>query len=188
MVPGKKYTPEDILLILRRRFWLVLVPFAIVSAMTAVYARSLPELYRSEPTILVMPPRVPEGFVRSAVDSRIEDRLPAIQQQIMSRTRLERIITDLNLYADERRFGIMEDVVERMRRAISVSVVRGDAFRVGFTGQDPRTVMRVAERLSSLFIDESMRRSRSARRRHRPVSGVAARRGEAPAHRARTET
>ena len=42
MVPGKKYTPEDILLILRRRFWLVLIPFAIVSAVTAVYARRLP--------------------------------------------------------------------------------------------------------------------------------------------------
>ncbi len=66
-----------------------------------------------------MPPRVPESFVRSAVTSRIEDRLPAIQQQIMSRTRLERIITDLNLYPDERRFGIMEDVVEQMRRARS---------------------------------------------------------------------
>ena len=26
MVPGKKYTPDDILLILRRRFWLVLDP------------------------------------------------------------------------------------------------------------------------------------------------------------------
>ena len=53
MVPGKKYTPEDILLILRHRFWLVLIPFAIISAGTAAWARRLPNLYRSEATILV---------------------------------------------------------------------------------------------------------------------------------------
>ena len=157
MVPGKKYTPEDILLILRHRFWLVLIPFAIISAGTAAWARRLPNLYRSEATVLVQPPRVAESFVRSAVNSRIEDRLPAIQQQIMSRTRLERIITDLNLYVDERRVGIMEDIVERMRRAITVTIVKGDAFQVGFVGQDPRTVMKVADRLSSLFVEESMR-------------------------------
>ena len=149
MVPGKKYTPEDILLILRRSFWLVLIPFAIVSAGAAACARTLPNLYRSEATILVAPARA--GKLRPALRStaRIEDRLPAIQQQIMSRTRLERVITDLNLYLDERRVGIMEDVVEQMRRHISVRVVKGDAFTVGFTGQDPRTVMKVAERLSS---------------------------------------
>jgi protein tyrosine kinase modulator len=157
MLPGKKYTPEDILLILRRRIWLVLIPFAIVSAAAAVYARRLPDLYRSETLIAVIPPRVPEGFVRSAVASRIEDRLPAIQQQVLSRTRLERIIQDLNLYQEERRFGIMEDIVEQMRNRVSVVPVRGEAFRVQFVGGDPRTVMRVAERLSSLLIEESLR-------------------------------
>ena len=34
---------------------------------------------------------------------------------------------------------------------------RGEAFLVIFTGTDPRTVMRVAERLGRLFIDESLR-------------------------------
>ena len=32
MLPGKKYTPEDILQILRRRIWILLVPIAIVGA------------------------------------------------------------------------------------------------------------------------------------------------------------
>src|SRR5207244_9007227 len=35
--------------------------------------------------------------------------------------------------------------------------VKGDAFRIGFTANSPRTAMRVAERLSSLFIDENLR-------------------------------
>ena len=43
MLPGKKYTPDDILLILRRRYWLLLLPLAVVSALTAIAARVLPD-------------------------------------------------------------------------------------------------------------------------------------------------
>ena len=51
----------------------------------------------------------------------------------------------------------MEDIVDGMRSNIDVADVRGEAFRVGFINEDPRTAMRVAERLASLFIDESLR-------------------------------
>ena len=157
MLPGKVYRPEDILLILRRRIWFLLVPFAIVAAATAVISRKLPDLYRSDTLILVVPQRVPESYVKSTVTSRIEDRLQSISQQILSRTRLERIIQDFNLYAQERKTGIMEDIVEKMRLDIRVDVVKGDAFRVSYVGRDPRTVMKVTDRLSSLFIEENLR-------------------------------
>ena len=157
MLPGKVYKPSDALQILRRRFWVLLVPFSIVAACTAIYARYLPDVYRSDTLILVVPQRVPESYVRSTVTTRIEDRLQSISQQILSRTRLERIIQDFNLYPEERRVGIMEDVVEKMRRDIAVQVVKGDAFRVGYVGTEPRTVMKVTDRLASLFIEENLR-------------------------------
>jgi polysaccharide chain length determinant protein (PEP-CTERM system associated) len=158
MLPGKKYTPEDLLRILRRRVWLLVVPFAIVSAATAVYARLLPDVYRSDTLILVVPQRVPESYVKSTVTAKIEDRLQSITQQILSRTRLERIITDFNLYEEERQTMIMEDIVERMRtKDVAVQVVKGDAFRVSYSGGNPRTVMKVTDRLASLFIEENLR-------------------------------
>jgi len=157
MLPGKSFTPEDILLILRRRYWLLLVPFAVIGAASAVWARTFPNWYRSETLILVVPQRVPENYVKSTVTTRIEDRLNSISQQILSRTRLERVIQDFDLYREERRTGIMEDIVERMRRDIGVQVVQGDAFRVNYVGRDPRTVMKVTERLASLFIEENLK-------------------------------
>jgi polysaccharide chain length determinant protein (PEP-CTERM system associated) len=60
----------------------------------------------------------------------------------------------------------MEDVIERMRtQDIQVQTTgasdrrQGSAptFRLSYTGSDPRTVMRVTERLASLFIEESLR-------------------------------
>jgi polysaccharide chain length determinant protein (PEP-CTERM system associated) len=158
MLPGKKYKPEDVLQILRKRIWIILVPFAVVSAVTAVVARKLPDRYRSDTLILVVPQRVPEAYVKSTVTTRIEDRLQSISQQILSRTRLERIIQDFNLYAEERKTGIMEDIVQKMRTLeIKVDIIKGDAFRVSYIGSEPRTVMKVTERLASLFIEENLR-------------------------------
>lgn len=159
MLPGKTYKPEDVLHILRRRIWLLLVPFAVVAALTAVVARKLPDRYRSEALILVVPQRIPESYVKSTVTARIDDRLQSMMQQILSRTRLEQIIQEFNLYAEERKDGaIMEDVVARMRlKDIKAEPIQGDAFRVSYTGQNPRTVMKVTDRMASLFIEESLR-------------------------------
>jgi polysaccharide chain length determinant protein (PEP-CTERM system associated) len=157
MLPGKKYTPEDVLRIARKRFWLIAVPFAFVCAGAAVYAWTLPDLYRSETTIMIVPPRIPDSVVRNIIPTRIEDRLPSIRQQILSRTRLETVIQELNLYAEMRRTGIMEDVVEEMRRNIFLVPSQGNTFTVRYVGQNPVEVMRVAERLGQTFINEGLR-------------------------------
>jgi uncharacterized protein involved in exopolysaccharide biosynthesis len=145
---------------IRRRFWKawILVP-AILGALTgAVLAARAAPVYRSETLILVVPQRVPEWYVRPSITSKFGDRLQSISQQILSRTRLERIIQDFDLYKDERRRGEhLEDIVEMMRKNIDLTIEHSDAFRVGFRGTDPRTIMKVTDRLASLFIEESLR-------------------------------
>ena len=142
-----------------RRKWLIVLPAVLIAVGAAVVIQRLPNLYRSETLILVVPQRVPESYVKSTVTARIEDRLQAISQQILSRTRLEQIVNDFNLYPKERADQeLMEDIVERMRtRDIGIDIVKGDAFRVSYSAGDPRVAMRVTERLASLFIDESLR-------------------------------
>jgi polysaccharide chain length determinant protein (PEP-CTERM system associated) len=157
VIPGKQYTPEDIARIAWRRKWWAVLPTLLVAASVAAWVRTLPNLYHAESLILVVPQRVPESYVRSTVTTNIQDRLQSITQEILSRTRLERIIQDFNLYPEARRTAIMEDIVERMRGQIEVQVVKGDAFRVGFTSNDAKTAMQVTERLASLFIEENLR-------------------------------
>jgi uncharacterized protein involved in exopolysaccharide biosynthesis len=158
MLPGKTYAPEDILQILRRRTWFVLVPFAVVSAATAVVVRKLPDRYTSKAVVLVVPQQVPTDYVKPTVSTRLDEQLQTITQQILSRTRLEQIIDELNLYPDERRTGIMQDVVEQMStKDIGIDITRGDAFSVSYTSGNARTAQKVAERLTSAFIDESTR-------------------------------
>ena len=164
MIPGKKYTPEDVLAIFRRRRLAFFVPFVLVAVGTLVVTQFLPDQYRSEASMLVVPQRVPENYVQSAVTTRIEERLQAISQQILSRTRLERIVQDFDLYPDLRKSGIMEDVIEQMRLDINLDIVRSrnsrrdtSSFRVSYTAPEALTAMRVTERLASLFIEENLR-------------------------------
>lgn len=157
MIPGKKYTPDEIFAIVWRWKWLVLLPCVIGTAGAFTYARTLKDLYKSEAVIVMTPQRVREDLVRSTVRSNLAERLQTISQQVMSRTRLESIIVDLDLYPAERRSGLMEDVVEKMRRDVNVQTVRGDALKVGYQSESPITAMRVAERLAGLFIDENLK-------------------------------
>jgi polysaccharide chain length determinant protein (PEP-CTERM system associated) len=157
MLPGKVYKPEDVLRILRKRIWVVLVPWAIVAATTAGVARKLPDIYQSTALIQVTPPQVPDNIVRATTTVRLEDRLSAIQQTILSRTKLEAIIQELNLYEKERKTQIMQDVVENMRDDIHVQTSKGDAFTVRYQGRNPTQVMQVTEKLASLFKTQSMK-------------------------------
>ena len=158
MLPGKTYTPEDFAKIAWRRKWVIVLPLLLISLTTVVVSHYLPNKYRSETVMLVVPQQVPENYVRSTVTAKLEDRMQSINQQILSRTRLEKIIQDFNLYENERRAGIMEDIVEKMRtKDILVQVLKGDAFRIAYIGDNPQVVRRVTERLASAFIEENLR-------------------------------
>jgi polysaccharide chain length determinant protein (PEP-CTERM system associated) len=167
MIPGKRYTPETLWHIFLRRKWVILVPFVLIAAATALVAQRLPNRYRSETLILAVPQQVPSNYVQPTVTTRLEERLMSINQQILSRTRLEQIVLEFDLYTDERQTAIMEDVIERMRtRDISVQISAGGprarqatapTVRIAFAGNDARTAQRVTERLASFFIEENLR-------------------------------
>jgi polysaccharide chain length determinant protein (PEP-CTERM system associated) len=157
MLPGKKLGPEDVVRILRRRFWWLVVPFAFVAAVTAAVARKLPDMYRAQAVVQVVPQQVPESYVKQTVTMKVQDRLVSIKEQITSRTRLEQIITQFNLYPEQRRTETMEDVVTKMRADIKIDVGRGDSFTISYIGRIPRTVRDVTAQVATFFIDESLR-------------------------------
>jgi polysaccharide chain length determinant protein (PEP-CTERM system associated) len=131
--------------------------FAAGLSAAPVLSRFVPELYRSETMIMVVPQRIPDTYVRSTVTAKVEDRLPSISNQILSRSRLERTINDFDLYGGERAQGIMEDIVQRMRADITVTLEGQDSFRVSYVSSDPRTAQQVTARLASLYIEENLR-------------------------------
>jgi polysaccharide chain length determinant protein (PEP-CTERM system associated) len=97
-----KFTVQDALqLITRRKVWVIFC-FLIGVTCTIFYSYSLPLLYRSSTLILVEPQKIPTAYVSPTVTSSVQERLSTISQQILSRTNLERIITQFGLYANDK--------------------------------------------------------------------------------------
>ncbi len=157
MVPGRRYTVGFIGRLLWRRRWMIAIPLAVFAGGAATISSLLPNLYRAETTILLISQRVPESYVRSTVSTRLEERLRTISQQILSRTRLEGLIKDFNLYPDLSEKLLMEQVVEIMRPQVTIELVRDSSFRIGFTYGDAAVAAKVTQRLATLFIEENLR-------------------------------
>jgi protein tyrosine kinase modulator len=163
MLPGKAYKPEDYLRMVWHRKWFVVVPTVLIATGTYFWSASLPNRYSSATTIAVVPQRVPTSFVKPTVSKNVGQRLNSIQQEILSRSRLERLIEEFKLYPEERKTLIMEDIVESMRRRdIKVRMARRnrgdspDSFTVAFEYTQPRVAMQVAERLGSMFVQANL--------------------------------
>jgi polysaccharide chain length determinant protein (PEP-CTERM system associated) len=84
--------------LLRTRKWWLMLAFILGTTCAVLYSYRLPPLYRASTLILVEPQRIPAAYVSSTVTSTVQERLSTISQQILSRTNLERIIVQFNLY------------------------------------------------------------------------------------------
>ena len=158
MLPGKKYSPEDIGFIVLRRAWIVILLVAIGWSIAYAVSKRLPTQFRSETLIMLVPQRIPDAYVKAAITAKIEDRLNSLEDQILSRSRLERIILDLDLYPALRKLRPMEDVVAQMRdHDITVKTENKESFRISYISGEAKTAQKTTERLASLFIEENLR-------------------------------
>jgi polysaccharide chain length determinant protein (PEP-CTERM system associated) len=148
-----------------RRKWLATLVFALpcVVAVTAIF--SLPTFYRSTALVLVERQQVPETFVQSTVTSELETRLHTITQEILSRSRLQSLVTQFRLYPGLGKEAPSEEIVERMRKDISLQLKTTDskgrptttAFALSYRGPDPQTVALVTNTLASFYIEENLK-------------------------------
>ena len=122
-----------------------------------LYGRAQPVLFRSVAVIQVVQPRVPDTILKASTPLSLSDRMRATEATILSRTRLEHIVKEFNLYSERQKTEVMEDIVAQMRRDISTAPLKGDVFQVQYTGVNPVIVMKVTERLASLFLEESLK-------------------------------
>ena len=137
-----------------RRPWHVVVPFVLIVLAAGATGFLMPKMYRSTTLIMVESEKMPASVVQRIATETSERRLVTIQQEILSRTRLEQIIKELNPYP-----GVVSTTagVEAMRGSIQILVKGSDAFSVSYAHHDPKTAQEVTARLATLFIDESTR-------------------------------
>jgi len=148
--------------LVRRRWWLM-GPLFVCGLTGFAAARFWPRLYRSEALILVEQQHVPDQHVTPTAPTDAQDRLLSMTQQILSRTRLTRLIEQLDLYPRDRARMVIDDVVDKMRKEIRIDPVKGagrqgqlTAFTISFAAESPRLAQRVTDQLTSILMEQNM--------------------------------
>ena len=164
-------TVTDVLQIVRRRRWEMMVPALGVFLIAAAIAFSLPKIYRSTSTILIEAQEIPQEYVSSNVTSYADQRLQSINQRVMGTTKLLEIIKRFDLYAELKGSRAVEEVVEKMRKDIKFATISAEvvdprtgrpaqatiAFSVSYQGENPTVVHQVANELTSIYLEENLK-------------------------------
>ena len=147
---------------IRRRWWM-LGPLFAIGVMAFGVALLWPPVYRSEAMIVVEQQKVPAKYVTPNVVTDVDSRLQSMTQEILSRTRLESLIKQFNLYSKERARKTMDEIVDRMRTDITIQLApiggrddQSTAFRIYFSAENPHVAQQVNNELTSLFIEKSL--------------------------------
>ncbi|HXB57363.1 MAG TPA: GNVR domain-containing protein [Vicinamibacteria bacterium] len=137
-----------------RRPLLVLAPWAAVFLLSIVALFILPKKYVSSALVLVESEKVPESFIPKVATRDPGQRLEAVRPEILSRTRLEKVLEETKPYPD---IESRTRAVEKMRQAISINVSGNDGFTIEFYHSNPRKAREVTDRLARLFIEETIK-------------------------------
>ncbi|MGA3126633.1 MAG: GNVR domain-containing protein [Candidatus Korobacteraceae bacterium] len=167
MLGHRTLTLDDFLSIVRRRVWLILLPSLVVPIIAFLVSLELPARYTSETLVLVEQQRVPDNFVKPVISQELIGRLATLQQQILSRSRLEPVIEKFGLYKEDRSTASMEDLIDRMRKDLVVTPLRPSetanpnervpGFTIMFTASNPKVAQEVCSLVTSMFIEENLK-------------------------------
>lgn len=154
----------------KRRLRPVLIAVGAGLVITIALAVFLPPRYQSTGTILIEQQELPSDLVRSTVTSYADQRVQIISQRVMTTQNLLSIIHRYDLYARQQKRDPREKLIERMRDDIQFKMVSADvvdprsgaprkatiAFTVSYTSEVPDTAAKVANELTTLYLNENL--------------------------------
>jgi succinoglycan biosynthesis transport protein ExoP len=155
----------------RRRRASILSLAAGIFAISVIVALAWPPVYRSMATILIEEQEVPSDLIRSTITSYATQRIQTINQRVMTRANLMKIIEKYDLYRSKRRTETTDEILERMRKDVSVQMINSDvmdprtgrpttatiAFTLSYDGEGAEITQKVASELTTLYLDENLK-------------------------------
>jgi len=129
-----------------------------------------PPTYRASATILIEQQEIPQDVVRSTITSFADQRIQVISQRVMTTQNLIAIAEKYNLYAWERRTRPREVMLAKMRDDIKMRLISANvmdprsgrpmqatiAFTVSFDNGSPDVCVKVANELTTLYLNENI--------------------------------
>jgi polysaccharide chain length determinant protein (PEP-CTERM system associated) len=140
--------------------WKAFIVFAVLISLPVgllVYLKTQ-KVYQATSLLSYQQQKISPNKMSPDLQDAIRDVVSSLTQIVTSRTNLEALITDLNLYPDDRKKLPMEDVVELMRKSIEIEPSKqGDIFQIRYSGGEPDKVAKVTNALAAKFIEENLK-------------------------------
>src|SRR6266849_5888165 len=164
MVRNGEIAPEDAKRVFRRYWWILPITVVGCGTIALLLAIVLPKKFTSQTLILVQQPTVPSDIVKPVVTEDLNHRLASMQEQILSRTRLEPIIEKFGLYPELRGKVHIEDLVERLRTSIVITPLVSmpgtqnqslPGFYVNVTFNNPQLGQQICTEITSMFMEQN---------------------------------
>jgi len=156
-------TLEPAFRLLKRRRWYIL-PVAVGTALITVVALyQLPNRYTSESILFVVEQQVPQRYVTPTSSTELAEALPAMTQEVLSRSRLLELVEQFDLYPSRRKGLLPEEIDALMRQDIKIDPLaptpghKSKAFKISFTAAKAILAQQVTSKLTSLFIQENLK-------------------------------
>lgn len=166
MVKNGEFGLADVRRVVRKYWWISPLCVMACGAAATVLAFKIPKQYTSQTLVLVARPTVSSEVFRPMVAEELNQRLASMKDQILSRTRLEPIITKFGLYREDQSKVPMEDLVERLRKAIEISPLEAMAgvqdrsmpgFHVSVVFNNPLTAQKICTEIYLMFAEQNSR-------------------------------
>lgn len=158
--------PQEIVREVRGRKGLAFIAFMVVSFAVLGAGFVWPYKYQSETIIFVDDRNIIAPLMEGrAVATEISDRTSAAKELLMSRSLIEKVALDPEIYTDAPADpAALEYRIASIRSGLSVRA-RGDSyFSIGFSSTSQLEAFRVAQRLGQVFIEETKERKRAESR------------------------
>ncbi len=144
-------------LLFRRKIFIIAILLLSLPIGLGVYLRT-PKVYESSSLLSYQQQKINPNKQSPDVDSRIRDIVSTLSQIVTSRTNLEKIIMDFDLYPEMRAKLPIEDVIEKFREKIVIKPSsRGDVFTISYSGGQPDKVVKVTNAIAAKFIEENLK-------------------------------
>ena len=155
---------REVWAIVKRRFWWILLPALLGPVVGIGLTFAVRPIYTSKAFVLIEQPKVPDKFVPQVMTDQLDARLMTLQEQILSRSRLEPIIERLGLYKDKAGKMSMEEMVERLRKSIEVKTITPEGparvpsgFYITASADSAKTAQQVCTEILSMFMTENLK-------------------------------
>ena len=169
------YSLYDFAGLLRRRGKSIILVTLAVALLSIVITYSIEDLYRSTGTIVIEDPEVSQSFLPGTYQSPDhEQRIARINDGVMTRDNLLRIVEKHNLYLDDRKNGSAGSVVGMLRRNVELDLLLSEddprtrddgeviGFKVSYYHPEPDVAKAVARDIVELYQSVNKERRQEA--------------------------